>query len=264
MTIHPSACVEEGAALGAGVTIGPFAYVAGDTSIGASTSIGPHAVIHRFTSLGRECRVHAGAVLGDLPQDLGFDGKDSRVRIGERCVIREGATVHRGTGEGTETVIGNDCMLMAFSHVGHNSVLAERVIMANGVLLGGHVHVGERTFFGGGAGVHQFVHIGRLCMIGGNCGITKDIPPFCMTRAVAYDRIAGLNVIGLRRAGMNAGERMGIQTIFKLFYASDLNVSQALEQSAAMRLSAPAQEFVDFIRSSKRGICGRQGNRSAQ
>ena len=262
MSIHPTAVISAKAALGESVSVGPFAVIDEDVRIGDGSMIGAHAVIHRYTTLGPECRVHAGAVLGDLPQDLSFQGATSSVEIGARCVIREGVTIHRGTKEGTATVVGDECFLMAFSHLGHNVRLGNAVILANGVLLAGYVEVGDRVFISGHAGVHQFVRIGRLAMLTGLSGVSKDVPPFCLV-GVGRNVIAGLNIVGLKRAGLAPDARKQIKAAFDLLYRSGLNVSQALEQMRKEFPDGPAAELWRFVEASKRGICAfREGAES--
>lgn len=254
--IHPTATVDPAAELAAGVTVGPYAFIDRDTHVGEGCVIGPHAVLHRYTSLGPGCRVHAGAVLGDLPQDLAFQPDTvSYVRIGARCLIREGVTIHRGTKPDTVTEIGDDCFLMANSHLAHNVKLGRGVILVNGALLAGYVEVGDNAFISGNAVVHQFVRIGRLAMLGGLSGVSKDVPPFCTTRSGSVNTVVGLNVVGLRRAGFTPAQRQALRMAFKKLYLSDLNVSQALERIRADAVEPVVGEFCDFIEQSRRGIC---------
>ena len=257
MNIHPTAVVDHGALLGAGVVVGPFAVIERDTQIGDGCVIGPHVVIHRYTSIGSACRIHAGAVIGDLPQDLAFKPDTvSYVRLGARCWIREGVTIHRGTKPDTVTEVGDDCFLMVNSHLAHNVKLGNGVILVNGALLAGYAEVGDNAFISGNAVVHQFVRIGRLAMLGGVSGVSKDVPPFCTAKSHEANQILGLNVVGLRRAGFKPEERQALRSAFKILYRSGLNISQAVERIRAEFKETIIIEFCDFIESSKRGICG--------
>lgn len=260
-TIHPTATVDRAAELGADVTVSPYAVIEGETRIGAGATIGPHAVIKRYTTLGPGCRVHAHAVLGDLPQDTAFQEAPSYVRIGPDCVVREGVTIHRGTKPETATEVGARCLLMVNSHLGHNVRLGERVIVVNGALLAGYVEVGDGAFISGACLIHQFTRIGRLAMLSGGSGIGKDVPPFCTTAGVAVNVVAGLNVIGMRRAGLSPTARLDVKRAFALLYRSGLNVSQATAAIKAEFTSGPALEFAAFIEQSKRGLC-RLGSRA--
>ena len=256
MSIHPTATVEAGARLGADVAVGPYAYIESDVEIGDGCVIGPHATVLRHTAVGAGCRIHAGAVLGDLPQDLSFAGALSYLRIGAKCVIREGVTLHRGTKEGTATEIGDGCLLMATAHCGHNVKLGPGVIVANGAMLGGYAEVGERAFISGSCMVHQFTRIGRLAMLSGGSGISKDVPPFCTVPGITTNRVTGLNVIGMRRGGFTPDQRLQVKKAFGLVYRSGLNVSQAVVRIRESFTEGPAVEFCAFIEQSKRGICG--------
>ncbi len=257
MSIHATAVVDPKARIGKNVTIGPFAVIEADVEIGDNCMIGPHAAVMRYTTLGEGCRVHGGAVLGDLPQDLGFKPEDvSHVRIGKGVTLREFVTVHRGTKPGTVTEVGDGCFLMANAHLAHNVRLGSRVIIANGALLAGYVDVGDRAFLSGHVVVHQFVRIGRLAMVGGAAGLGKDVPPFCMVGGMERNRIAGLNVIGMRRAGLTPDQRKAVKAAFSTLFRSGLNVSQAVEQiKATAEPGSPAAEIADFVESAKRGIC---------
>ncbi len=253
--IHSTAIISPKAEIGADVEIGPYSVIGDSVAIGDGCRIGSHVSILEYAKIGSGCEVHSGAVLGDTPQDTGFKGCESSVEIGSDCIIREGVTVHRGTDEGSVTRVGSGCFLMAFAHIAHNCTVESNVIMANNSMLAGHVHIGERVFVSGGAGVHQFVKIGRLSLLGGNSVCAKDVPPFCMVEPCTWNGVKGLNVIGMRRAGMDAAQRQDVKRAFKLIYGSGLNVKQALEQIDLLKGDA-AKEMADFVRTSKRGICG--------
>ncbi len=256
MAIHSTAVIEDGAIIGSGVEVGPFAYIAAGANIGDGCRIGPHVTIYGHTALGADCAVHAGAVLGDTPQDTGFEDGDSFVKIGAGCMIREGVTIHRGSKPDTSTIIGNNCMLMAFSHFAHNVVLEDGVIIANGALLGGYASVGARAFISGNVAVHQFARIGRLAMLGGGAMLSKDVPPFCTVRPAMENSVGGLNIIGMRRAGIGGNDRKIAKQAFKIIYNSGLNVTQACEKLAESFEDGIGREMYDFIKSSARGICG--------
>jgi UDP-N-acetylglucosamine acyltransferase len=255
MSIHPTAVIAPGARIGRDVTIGPYACIEDDVAVGDGCVIGPHVCLMRFTSLGNHCRVHAGAVLGDLPQDRNYRGEESYVQIGEGCVIREGATVHRSTKAGSTTRIGNQCMLMANSHVAHDVSLGNHVVVCNGALLAGHAQVGDQAFISGNCLVHQFARIGRLAMLSGGSGVQMDVPPFCITRSLCSNTVMNLNVVGLRRAGLDAKERRLLQCAFDILYGAGLPISRALERLDEEFDSPYIRELCEFVRSSRRGIC---------
>jgi UDP-N-acetylglucosamine acyltransferase len=255
MRIHPTATVDPKADIGADVEIGPYTWIDSDVTLGDGCRIGPHVAIMRHSTLGKACAVHAGAVIGDLPQDLGFKPAETRVNIGDGCTLREGVTVHRGTRPGTVTRIGNQCYLMAFAHVAHNVVLGNNVIMANNVLLAGYVEVGDRAFISGHCSVHQFNRIGRLAMMGGNSAVSRDVPPFCLVAPVSLNTVAGVNTVGMRRAGFTAAERLEVNRAFKLLYRSGLNLREAVQEIRRKFPTGPAAEMAAFAEGSKRGLC---------
>jgi UDP-N-acetylglucosamine acyltransferase len=252
MGVHPTAIVSPQARLGQHVSIGPYAVIEEGTVIGDGCEIRAHAVVKRCTRLGEGNRVHEGAALGGEPQDLSFRGQETGLVIGDRNVIREGATIHRSTKEGGATVVGSDCFLMAYSHVAHDCRLGDRVVMANNVMLAGHVEVGERAFLGGGAGVHQFCRVGRLAMIGGNAKVVQDCLPFVITDGHPA-RARGLNVVGLRRAGVTAPELLTLKEAYRLLLRSGLGLEAALAAMGALR-DPLVDEMIAFVRTSKRGF----------
>lgn len=255
MSIHSTAVVESGARLGVGVKVGPFCYIQNDAQIGDGSELQSHVSVLAHTTLGRDCRVHAGAVLGGLPQDYGFKGDISYLRIGDACVFREGVTVNRGTKPGTVTVIGDRCMLMANAHCAHNTELGSDVTIANSTALAGYVTVGDRAFLSGSITIHQFVRIGRMAMLGLSAVLTKDVPPFCTVRPAMENGVGGLNIVGMRRAGMSPQDRAAVKDAFRIIYRSGLNVRQAVEVLEQGVLTPLAAEMLAFIRGSRRGIC---------
>ena len=253
--IHSTAIVEPGAQLGVDVQIGPFAYVAATARLGDGCILAPHAVVLDHAALGARCKVHSCAVIGDLPQDLSFKEEPSFVVVGDDCTFREGVTIHRGTKPGTTTRVGHHVFMMANSHVAHNCEVGDHVVFANCAAIGGYVTVAERCFLGGNIGVHQFCHVGRLAMVGSGALVSKDLPPFCMAASSMNSFVAGLNAVGLRRAGLTAPQRAQIKQAFNLVYRSGLNTSQAKERLRAETGNPFAAEFADFLSNAKRGIC---------
>lgn len=253
--IHPTAVLQPGAKVGVNVRIGPFAYIDEHAEIGDNCVLGSHVSVLGHTAIGEGCHLHTGAVVGGEPQDLGYKGEVSFVRVGKRCVIREYVTIHRGTKAGTLTEVGDECFLMALVHLAHNVKLQNRVIIANGTMLGGYVEVGERAFISGSVTVHQFVKIGRVAMVGGAAGLSKDVPPFCTVQSMGRNLVSGLNVVGMRRAGISSGERLAIKEAFKTLYRSGMNVSQAAAVLKDKFTAGPAAEFAAFIEHSDRGLC---------
>jgi UDP-N-acetylglucosamine acyltransferase len=250
--VHPTALVAPGAVLGAGVSVGPYAVVEDETVLGDRTELRAHVVVKRHANLGADNVVHEGAVLGGEPQDVAFAPGPTRLLIGNGNRIREGVTIHRSSRPDGCTVVGSDCFLMAYAHVAHDDRLGDGVILANNVALAGHVEVGDRAFLSGGVVVHQFCRIGRLAMIGGNSKIVQDCLPFLITDGVP-GRARGLNLVGLRRAGIGPREVRAIKEAYRLLFRSGLQREAALERMTA--LAEPlVNEMVVFARASKRGI----------
>ncbi len=254
MTIHPTAIVSKRAEIDPGVEIGPYAIVEDDVKIRKNVKIYARAYICRNTQVDEGTQIHMGAVLGHLPQDLAFKGKETYLKIGKRNIIREYVTIHRGTKEGTATEIGDENFLMALSHIGHNCVLGNKVILANGVLLAGYVSVEDQAFISGNVVVHQFCSIGRLALIGGFSGVNKDVPPYMAVRGPSI--VYSVNLVGLRRAGFKNSVIKEIKEAFTLIYRSNLNASQAIDK--ILKEHKPGKEImhlIEFIKKSKRGIC---------
>ncbi len=255
--IHPTAVVAPGAEIGADVLLGPYAVIEEDTVLGKGCQIGAHAVIKRYTRLGRDNLVAEGAVLGGEPQDLAFFGDRSYLRIGDRNIFREGVTVNRATEAGTATRIGNDCYLMAYSHVAHECVLGNHVILANNAALAGHVSLGDRSFLSRGVGVHQFCRIGLMAMIGGHSKVVQDVLPFFLVDGVpAVHR--SLNLVAIRRRGVSKKELRSLKQAYRLLSSTELRLKQKIEELE--RLDSPAlKTLVDFIKGSQRGLCSFAG-----
>ncbi len=254
--IHPTAAVHPSAHLGEDVEIGPYAVVEEDVVIGDRTTVAGHALIARGTRIGRDCQVHYSAVVGTIPQDLKFEGEETRLEIGDRTVIREFCTLNRGTKESWKTIIGSDCLLMAYAHVAHDCVIGDRSVLANGVQLGGHVVVEHDAGIGGWTPAHQFTRIGQYAFVGGGYRIVKDVPPFVLASGEPL-RFYGLNLVGLRRRGFSAERVAVIKRVYKLIYRSGLNVSQALKRLPdEVEMNDDVRAIVEFIERSERGIIG--------
>lgn len=255
--IHPRAEVHPEARLAEDVVVGPGAVIEPEVEVGPGCHIMANAVVLRGTRLGANCRVFPTAVLGGPPQDAKYAGEPSTVEIGEGSVIREGATVHRATGEGQRTVLGPGCVLMAQAHVGHNSTVGARVVLANGALVAGHVEIGEGAFLSGNACVHQYCRIGRLAMMGGNSAISLDLPPFLLATSTRGNAVGGLNTVGLRRAGVSSQARQALKEAFRLLYRQrDRTIPEVLDELAASSC-AEVRELAAFCRASRRGVIRR-------
>src|SRR6266550_211730 len=253
--IHPTAIVDPDAHIGREVEIGPLSVIGSEAVIDDDTIVQSHVVIESNVSIGMGNFIGHGAIIGAAPQDLSFSPeRKTKIDIGNDNVIREYCTIHRGSAEGSATKIGDKNFLMAATHIGHNCLIGNNIIIANNCLLAGHVRVDDGAFLGGGSTFHQFMHVGRLVMVQGSSAFGKDLPPFVV--AAERNCIFGLNIVGLRRAGLSANDRDEIKEAFKLIYLSGLNTSQALEKAETMTFGAPAREFLDFVATSKkRGIC---------
>ncbi|MBD5197600.1 MAG: acyl-ACP--UDP-N-acetylglucosamine O-acyltransferase [Bacteroidales bacterium] len=247
-SIHP------GARLASGVTVDPFVTIEDNVEIGEGTHIHSNAVVKSGTRIGRNCQIMSGAVVGGIPQDLKFRGEDTLAIVGDNTVIRECVTINRGTAAKGKTVVGSNCLIMAYTHIAHDCFIGDNVIIANASQLAGEVVVDNYAVIGGGALVHQFTHIGSHVMIQGGAKINKDIPPFVKA---ARDPIAytGINSIGLRRRGFSNDQIREIQEIYRYLYMSQLNVTDAIERiEAELPATKDRDEIILFIRNSSRGI----------
>lgn len=256
--IDSRAVVSSEAKLGDDVTVGPFAVIEPGVVVGAGTRIEAHAYLCRGTVLGRDNAVHVGAVLGHEPQDRAYRGAPTALIVGDRNIFREWCSVHRGTAEGSQTTIGDDCFLMTNTHVAHNCDLGDGVILATGAVLGGHVRVGARAFLSGNCLVHQHVRIGRLALVQGGGRMARDVPPFAITTDL--NRVRGLNSIGLKRAGFDPAAIAGLRRLYRALFAERRNLRLARERFLRDEVerggpSAEALEVLEFIASSRRGVC---------
>jgi UDP-N-acetylglucosamine acyltransferase len=253
--IHPTAIVHSAARIDEGVSIGPYAVIGEHVSIAAGTTVGPHSVIEGWTEIGRDNRIFQFASVGADPQDLKFHGEQSFLRIGDRNTVREFVTLHRGTEDGGgETVIGDDNLFMAYSHVAHDCRVGNRVILANAATLAGHVVVDDHAILGGLSGVHQFTRIGSHAMVSGGSVVVQDIAPFIIAQG---DRAkpSGLNLVGLKRRGFSDSTLRDLKTAYKIVFRSGLRLEEALEKVAAELDESPElKTFTEFIGNSRRGI----------
>jgi UDP-N-acetylglucosamine acyltransferase len=259
--IHPTAVIHPRAVLDADVTVGPFAVIEEGARLGAGCIVHAHAFIGGNVTLGKECHVGHGAVLGGDPQDFAFKPDvSSRVTVGDGTRMREYVTIHRGTTEGSETVVGDACFLMGGAHLAHNVRLGDSVIIANNALLGGYVQIADRVFIGGGCVFHQHIRVGRLAICQGASAFSKDIPPYVI--AAERNGVGGLNVVGLRRAGLDAAERAEIKRAFDLLYRSGKNASQATAAAKSEKWGEAGRAFWDFVAAAKKkGLCAWLGSR---
>lgn len=252
--IHSSAIVHPDAELGEGVEVGPYSLVAGTVKIGDRTRLGSHVVIEGHTMVGEACEIFTGAVIGSVTQDKKYDGGTSYLRIGNRNKIREYVTINPGTREGTETVIGDDSLLMAYSHVAHDCVIGNRAVLANQATLAGHVNVEDKAIIGGLSAVHQFVRVGTLSIVGGCSKVVQDVPPYMMVDghpAKAY----GINTVGLNRAGVSKEDKALLKKAFKILFHEGLTVKNAIVKiQEELSMTSSIQTLLQFLRGSTRGI----------
>jgi UDP-N-acetylglucosamine acyltransferase len=252
--IAPTARVHPGAVLGAGAVVGEFAMVEQDTVIGAGTILEPYVYVKRWTTLGERNQVSAGTVLGTDPLDKNFTGERSYLRIGDGNVIREHYTISRGTAPESETVVGDGNYIMTSGHIAHNCRIGNRTVIASCALVAGHVEIEDEAFVSGGVVIHQYSRIGRLAMIAGNTRVNSDVPPYFLYAGYNVEA-KGLNLVGLKRAGFTSAEIQALKTAYRILYRSGLKLEAALERIEIEVPGANPRHLVDFIRSSKRGIC---------
>lgn len=246
--IHPSAKIADT------VVIEPFTTIHKNVEIGEGTWIGSNVTIMQGARIGKNCRIFPGAVISAIPQDLKFEGEDSLAVIGDGTTIRECVTINRGTKESGKTVVGNNCLIMAYAHVAHDCVIKDHAIIVNGVALAGHVEVGEYAILGGLCAVHQFIKIGKHAMVGGGSLVRKDVPPYVKAakEPISY---MGVNSIGLRRRGISNEKIVEIQNIYRIIFQKHYNTTQALEIiETEVAPTNERDEIIEFLRNSQRGI----------
>ncbi len=254
MPIHKTAIISKDAKLEKGVSVGPYAVINGNAVIGAGTEIGPHCVIDEFTTIGKDCKIFSGAIVGSISQDKKFKEKRSFLEIGDNNIIREYATINRGTEKDSKTIIGNNCLLMAYTHIAHDCKIGNNVVMANCATLAGYVKLEDGAIIGGLAAVHQFVRIGRLSIIGGCSKVVQDIVPYSMSDGHPA-KIYTVNTVGLDRAGFTESEKDSLKRAFKIMFSMKLNIKNALFKIEKELTPTPEITILlDFIKSAERGI----------
>jgi UDP-N-acetylglucosamine acyltransferase len=253
--IHPTAIVDSKAEIDANVTIGPYSVISDNVSIGSGTVIGPHVIVDRYVSVGPDCHIFQFASVGAEPQAVKFKGEKTFVKIGRGTVVREFATINRGTAFGTGvTEIGEDNLLMAYCHVAHDCQTGRKVILANNATLAGHIVIGDYVTIGGLVAIHQFVRIGDYAYVGGKSGVPKDIPPYVIA-AGERAKLHGLNRVGLKRQGFTETTVAALKKVYRIFFRIGITLNEAIERAQAEVDHLPeVNKFIDFIKSSQRGI----------
>lgn len=253
-TVHPSAIVDADAQLGQGVVVGPWAIVGPGVEVGDGTEIGARVLIERDTVVGEDCRLFTGAVLGTDPQDLKYQGEPTVLEVGDRTVIREYATLNRGTTASGRTAVGSDCLIMAYAHVAHDCELGNHVILANAVNMAGHVLIEDWVIVGGITPIHQFVRIGAHAFVGGGSRVSQDVPPYCRA-AGNPPSLFGLNSVGLERRGFTEEVRGALKKTYRILFQAKLNVAQAVARVESEVPPLPeVLHLLSFVRDSERGV----------
>ena len=258
-TIHPTAVRDPGAEIAEGVDIGPFCIVHADTKIGRGTKLHSSVVVGQWTEIGENNEIYPGAVIGVAPQDLRYSGERAYTKVGHRNVIREYVTVHRASDAEGLTAIGDDNLIMAYTHVAHNCILGNQIIIANSCGLAGHVEIEDQAVLGGMCGLHQFVRVGKLAMLGGMAQIRQDVPPFSMVDGQPA-RIFGMNIRGMQRRGINKDSRQALKGCYRLILSSGLNLTQAISSiRATVDQTDEVKHLLRFLENpSKMGVCIRE------
>lgn len=263
--IHPTAIVDPKARIGEGVAIGPYCTVGGDVALGDNVELVSHVVVAGHTEIGANTRIFPFATVGLPPQDLKYKGEPTRLTVGRDCVIREHATLHPGTvGGGGLTVVGDGCLLMVGCHVAHDCKLGNRVILTNNATLGGHVHVGDHAMMGGLSAVHQFVRIGQHAMVGGMTGVEGDVIPYGLVMGDRA-RLAGLNLVGLKRRGFSRDEIHALRAAYRMLFAAEGTLAERLDDVTELfGKMKVVMDIVEFIRAdANRPICQPKNNGAA-
>ncbi len=252
LKIHPSASVHPNAQLHEGVIIGQGAIIGPEVIIGPGTSVGPNSVIDGKTTLGKNNKIFPNVFLGLEPQDLKYKGANTELIIGDDNTFRECVTINKATNQGEKTIVGNNNLMMAYSHIGHNCEIGNNVILSNSVQVAGHVIIEDSAIVGGCLGIHQFVHIGYLSMIGGMTRVTRDIPPFCLAEG-SPGRLRGLNKVGIKRSGLIERKNLNFKLLLQtwlLLFKSDYVISEAVEVAMGQELDFSSKRLCEFVKDS--------------
>lgn len=250
---HPTAIVDDDAEVAGSASVGPYALVGPGVRLEADVRVGPHVLVERNTRVGPGCELHKGAVLGTDPQDLKYDGEETWLEVGAGTVVREYATLNRGTAASGTTVVGSECLVMAYAHVAHDCRLGDGVILANSVAMGGHVEIGDRAIVGGLVAIHQFVRIGRHAFVGGGSRLPQDVAPY-VTVAGNPCAAYGINTEGLRRRDFGEERIRALKRAYRKLFRSDEHLGRALDEVEAGDTTPEVDTLVEFVRSSERGV----------
>lgn len=252
--IHSTAIIDETVIIGEGTSIGPYSVISENVKIGNNCQIESHVQVNQNVEIGDRCKIYSSASIGSDPQDLKYNGEKTKLSIGNGSIIREFCTINRGTSELGVTTIGDNCLLMAYSHVAHDCIIKDNVILANGVQLGGHVMIDCNVIIGGMTPVHQFCKLGEFSFVAGGYRVVQDVPPYIMAKGEPL-KYSGVNSVGLRRNGFNNETRSQIKKIYSIIYKSNLNISQSIEKiDNEFEKSKYVKIILDFINKSNRGL----------
>jgi UDP-N-acetylglucosamine acyltransferase len=259
--IHPTAIIHPKAKVDGTVEVGPYAIIDANVTVGPGCVLGPHAYLTGVTEIGARNIFHSGCVIGGTPQDLKYKGDPTTLKVGDENVFREHATVNVATEMGEDTVVGSNNLIMAGAHIAHNCHLGNRIIMGNTSMLAGHVLVSDKAIISGSCLVHQFVRIGSQSMMQGGAAISKDLPPYTVARG--YNGLCGLNIIGMRRAGMSPEERLELKKVYRMVFREGRIMRLAVEEALKGFKGGAARTLLEFIAASKRGVCAHRSRAEA-
>tara|TARA_B100000212_G_scaffold26549_1_gene17644 strand:+ start:294 stop:1136 length:843 start_codon:yes stop_codon:yes gene_type:complete len=252
LKVHPSASIHPNAQLHDGVVIGQGAIIGPEVIIGSGTSVGPNSIVDGKTILGKNNKIYPNVFLGLEPQDLKYKGANTELIIGDNNTFRECVTVNKATNKGEKTIIGNNNLIMAYSHIGHNCEIGNNVILSNSVQVAGHVIIEDCAIVGGCLGIHQFVHVGYLSMVGGMTRVTRDVPPFCLAEG-SPGRLRGLNKVGIKRSGLIEKNNLNFKLLLHtwlLIFKSDYVISEAVEVAMSQELDLSSKKLCEFVKNS--------------